>query len=209
MRKSWPLVVLLATSAAIPIACSKKQPVVPTMTVDAGMAMGDGGLPEGSDAGMMAIADAGADAAPMASGSAAPSSSAALGPALDLAIDTAIQAAALKNAPGMALEGTVNHQTVAEGGSFNQLVTLQPGRCYTVIAMSAPLQVTTLELKMLAPPIFTVEAGRSAATDKNPAVLGKGKGTCPILPIAVPYRVDTTARKGGGRVGVAVFSKAK
>ena len=199
--------VLLAASAAVPIACSKKQPVVPTMTVDAGI--GDGGLPEAGDAGMIAIADAGADAAPVASASASPSSSAALGPALDLAIDTAIQAAALKNAPGMAVEGTVNHQTVAEGASFNQLVTMQPGRCYTIIAMSAPLQVSTLEVKLLAPPLFTVEAGRSGATDKNPAVLGKGKGTCPILPIAVPYRIDTLARKGAGRVGVAVYSKAK
>ena len=208
MRKSWPLVVLLAASAAVPIACSKKQPVVPTMTVDAGI--GDGGLPEAGDAGMLAIADAGvADAAPSASASAMPSSSAALGPALDLAIDTAIQAAALKSAPGMAVEGTVNHQTVAEGGSFNQLVTMQPGRCYTIIAMSAPTQVGTLEVKLMAPPLFTVEAGRSGATDKNPAVLGKGKGTCPILPIAVPYRIDTVARKGGGRVGVAVYSKAK
>ncbi len=33
--------------------------------------------------------------------------------------------------------------------------------------------------------------------------------TCPISPIAIPYRVDVIARKGAGRVGVAVFSKVK
>ena len=99
---------------------------------------------------------------------------------------------------------------VTEGGTFNMVVTLQPGRCYTIIAMSAPLQVSTVEVKLLAPPLFNIEAGRSGAGDKNPAVLGKGKGaTCPISPIAVPYRVDVVARKGAGRVGVALFSKAK
>ena len=41
-------------------------------------------------------------------------------------------------------------------------------------------------------------------------VLGKGKAaTCPISPIAIPYRVDVVARKGAGRVGVAVYSRAK
>jgi hypothetical protein len=211
MRKSLPLVVLLATAAFVPMACGKKDPVVPTMTVDAGLAIGDGGA-EAGDAAALAVADAGADAAPVASGSAAPSSSVAAlaGPALDAAIDVGIQAQAAKDAPGMSVEGTVNHATLAEGAVFNTLVTLQPGRCYTIIAASAPLQVSTVEVKLLAPPLFNVEAGRSGATDKNPAVLGKGKtATCPLSPIAIPYRVDVVARKGAGRIGVAVYSRAK
>jgi hypothetical protein len=209
MRKSLPLVVLLATAAFVPIACGKKEPTVPTLTVDAGVSL-DAGLGDGGDA---AAPDASADAAaPIASGSAAPSGSvgALAGPALDAAIDLGITAQAAKDAPGMSLEGQVGHATLAEGGVFNMLVTLQPGRCYTVVAASAPLQVTTVEVKLLAPPLFNVEAGRSGATDKNPAVLGKGKSaTCPISPIAIPYRVDVIARKGAGRVGVAVYSRAK
>jgi len=208
MRKTLPLVVLLATAAFVPMACGKKDPVVPTMTADAGLAIGDGG----ADAAALTMADAAADAAPVASGSAAPSGSIAAlaGPALDAAIDLGIQAQAAKDAPGMSVEGTINHTTLAEGAVFNSLVTLQPGRCYTIIAASAPLQVSTVEVKLLAPPLFNVEAGRSGATDKNPAVLGKGKtATCPISPIAIPYRVDVIARKGAGRIGVAVFSRAK
>ena len=212
MRKSLPLVCLLAIAAFVPIACGKNAPIVPTIAVDAGISLG------GGDAG---TAEAGADASlPMASApasaSGAPSTSPAasgialLGPALDAAIDATIQAQASKDAPGMNLEGQVGHTTLAEGGTFNMLVTLQPGRCYTIIAMSTPLQVTQLEVKLLAPPLFNMEAGRSGAGDKNPAVLGKGKSaTCPISPIAIPYRVDTTARKGAGRVGVALFSRAK
>jgi len=205
MRKTLPLVVLLATAAFVPMACGKNDPVVPTMTVDAGLAIGDAGA-EGGDAAVMTMADAAADAAPVASGSAA----ALAGPALDAAIDLGIQAQAAKDAPGMSVEGTVNHATLAEGAVFNTLVTLQPGRCYTIIAASAPLQISTVEVKLLAPPLFNVEAGRSGASDKNPAVLGKGKAaTCPISPIAIPYRVDVVARKGAGRVGVAVYSRAK
>ncbi len=202
MRKSLPLVALLATAAFVPMACGKKDPVVPAMTVDAG-------LGDASADAAPAMVEAGApDAAP----SAAPSSSVAgIGAsALDAAIDLGIQAQAAKDAPGMTVEGTVNHTTLAEGAVFNTLVTLQPGRCYTIIAASAPLQVSTVEVKLLAPPLFNIEAGRSGATDKNPAVLGKGKtATCPISPIAIPYRVDVIARKGAGRIGVAVFSRAK
>jgi hypothetical protein len=213
MRKSLPLVVLLAAAAFVPSACGKKDPIVPSLSVDAGFAFGgDAGATEGGADG--AAPDA---AAPLASavpsGSVAPAGSAPpalLGPALDSAIDVGIQAQAAKDAPGMSLEGQVGHATLAEGGTHNMLVTLQPGRCYTVIAMSAPLQVTQLEVKLLAPPLFNVEAGRSAAGDKNPAVLGKGKGaTCPISPIAIPYRVDVIARKGAGRIGVALLSRAK
>ncbi|MDB4942283.1 MAG: hypothetical protein JWP97_1817 [Labilithrix sp.] len=207
MRKSLPLLVLLVTAASVPLACGKKEAAVPTMTVDAGL--GDGGLSDGGDGG---LGDGGMDAGDASSpfGSASAPLGSAVAAGFDSAIDTAIQAQAMKDAPGMQVEGPVNHQTVAEGGTFNALVTLQPGRCYTIIAMSAPLQVATLEMKMLAPPLFNVEAGRSGASDKNPAVIGKGKAaTCPVLPIAVPYRVDVTARKGAGRVGVAVFSKAK
>ena len=144
MRKTLPLVVLLATAAFVPMACGKKDPVVPTMTADAGLAIGDGG----ADAAALTMADAAADAAPVASGSAAPSGSVAAlaGPALDAAIDLGIQAQAAKDAPGMSVEGTINHTTLAEGAVFNSLVTLQPGRCYTIIAASAPLQVSTVEV---------------------------------------------------------------
>jgi hypothetical protein len=63
----------------------------------------------------------------------------------------------------------------------------------------------------MAPPLYTVQAGKSGANDKATPVLGKGKANamCPVLPIAVPYRLDVVAKKGGGRVGVQVFSRDK
>ena len=215
MRKSLPLAVLLATAALVPTACGKKEAAVPSLAVDAGFAIGsDAGATSGGADGSSPIASGAPSAAgaPSGSASAGPAGSAValVGAALDAAIDAAIQAQAAKDAPGMSIEGQPGRVTLAEGGTFNMLVTLQPGRCYTIIAMSSLLQVSQLEVKLLAPPLFNIEAGRSAPGDKNPAVLGKGKGaTCPISPIALPYRVDVTARKGAGRVGVALFSKTK
>ena len=109
----------------------------------------------------------------------------------------------------MTAEGGAGHDTLQENGHFGMVVTLQPGRCYTVIATSAPLQVSELEVKLFMLPL-NIEGGRSPASDKNPAILGRGKGaTCPISPIAVPYKVDVTAKKGAGRIAVAVFSRSK
>lgn len=198
MKKVIPsLGVLLVL--AVPAACGSKEPAVPT-SVDAGFAYG--GEPDASpiapvgpeDAGAP-VQDAGGDLATVA---------------LDGALDLAVSTLAAKDAPGMAPEGPAGRETLAEGAHFNMLVTLQPGRCYTVIATSPAMQVAELEVKLLAPPMFTIEAGRSAAADKNPAVLGRGKAaTCPILPIALPYKVDVIAKKGAGRILVQVFSKAK
>jgi hypothetical protein len=222
MRKSLPLAVLLATAALVPAACSKT-PAVPTATFDGGVAFGlqEGGAPgvpapSGSPMALGTVVPSGstsASAAPSGSASAAPSASAsasaAVAAGVDAALDAAIVALAAKDAPGMTSEGTAGHETLQPGGHYNMIVTMQPGRCYTIIAMSAPLQVSELDVRLYMLPL-NVEAGHSPPTDKNPAVLGKGNNkTCPISPIAVPYKIDVAARKGAGRVAVGVFSKSK
>lgn len=216
MRKSFPLLVLLATAAFVPVACAKT-PEVPSATLDAGFAFGGpdamatGYNPPVPGASSAPVAT-GSAPAPSASASGAPSASASglLAGGVDAALDLAIQTIAAKDAPGMTSEGAAGHETLAENGHFGMVVTLQPGRCYTVIATSAPLQVSELEVKLFMLPL-NIESGRSPASDKNPAVLGRGKAgaTCPISPIAVPYKVDVTAKKGAGRIAVAVFSRSK
>jgi hypothetical protein len=213
MRKTLPLAVLLVTAALVPVACSKT-PAVPTVSVDAGMAFGgEGGAPSAAPitSGSAApSASASASAAPSASASAAPSGSAnPLAAGVDAALDAAILAQAAKDAPGMTAEGQVGHETLQQGGHFGMVTTLQPGKCYTIIAMSAPLQISEIDVHLFMLPL-NMEAGHSPPTDKNPAVLGRGAAkTCPISPIAVPYKVDVSARKGAGRVAVGVFSKSK
>ena len=216
MRKSLPLVLLIATAFFVPAACSSKAPTVPTASIDAGFALNavdGGGAPAASNATPLegGAPVASASGAPSGSASAAPSGSAAnlLAAGVDGALDLAISTLAQKDAPGMTAEGQPGRATLKEQEHFGMVVTLQPGRCYTIIALSAPLQVSELEVKLLMLPL-SVEGGRSPATDKNPAILGRGKSmTCPISPIAVPYKVDVVAKKGAGRIAVAVFSKSK
>ena len=217
MRKSLPLAVLLAVAAFVPAACSKT-PTVPSVTLDAGFALGggDGGAPMAAPSGSpmasgSAAPSASASTAASGSASAAPSGSAPalLAAGVDAALDAAIVAQAAKDAPGMTAEGPAGHETLLPNGHYGMVVTLQPGKCYTIIAMSPPLQVSELDVHLFMLPL-NLESGHSPPTDKNPAVLGRGaQKTCPVSPIPVPYKVDVSARKGAGRVGVAVFSKSK
>ena len=218
MRKRLPLAVLFVVTAWIPAACGSKPTAVPTVSIDAGFALGapDAGPGAPPSASALPVASGSAapsaSAAPSGSASAAPSGSAAnplLAAGVDAALDALIAAQAQKDAPGMTAEGQPGRATLQTGEHFGMVVTLQPGRCYTIIAMSPPLQVSELEVKLLLLPL-NLDGGHSPPTDKNPAVLGRGKGmTCPVSPIPVPYKVDVTAKKGGGRIGVAVFSKSK
>jgi hypothetical protein len=203
MRKIPAFFALLVTAAVGQAACSSKKPpeaVAPTI---------DAGDPEaGFDAGdTAAMPDAGeADAAEDA---AAATVGNIIEQAADSAIDLEIANLAKTAAPGMQPEGQPGRATLAQGESFNMIVTMQPGRCYTFVGFSPAGQVTQLDLRLLAPPLYNIEAGR-AVNEKNKPVIGKGKGAqCPALPIAVPYRIDATATKGQGRIGLFVFSKAK
>lgn len=130
--------------------------------------------------------------------------------ALDVAIDTAVNAQAPKLAPKMTLEGQPLRATLKEGERANLVVTMAPGKCYTFIAFSPPGNVAQVDLKLMTPPFYNVEAAKSSGTEKNQAVIGKGTtAQCPISPIAVPYRLDAVATKGAGRIGVYVFSRSK
>lgn len=199
----------LLSLAAIAAACSSKKPspVVPVSTPDAGV-VADGGVTE--DAGLEA--DAAAQTGPVfftadAGTTAAP---AITEQATDAAIDLALAGAAPKVAPKMEREGQVSHATLKEGEHFSMMINLMPNRCYTIVGFSPPGSVAQLDLKLYGPPLFNIEAGKSAPGDKSTPVIGKGAAAlCPFLPVAVPYKLDAAATKGAGRIGVAVFARNK
>lgn len=177
------------------------------MTDGAAMDMGDGGMMDGG------VADAAPEGgnpygAFLPDGGMMPPTIPPEG--LDVAIDTAVNAQAGKLAPKMTLEGQPLRATLKPGERANMIVTMAPGKCYTFVAFSPPGNVTKLELKLMTPPFYNVEAAKSGANDKNQPVIGKGNAPqCPVSPIAVPYRVDAIATEGAGRVGVYVFSRSK
>jgi hypothetical protein len=106
-------------------------------------------------------------------------------------------------------EGQPGRATLKEGEHFAMVVTLQPNRCYTVVGFSPPGSVSQLDLKLFSLPL-NVEAGKSGAGDKAMPVMGKGGSPiCPVLPIAVPYKIDAVATKGAGRIGIHVFARNK
>ncbi len=165
----------------------------------------------------MSSADAGASAmptgtaTPTATGTAtaAPSGSAALNALLGAVIDPGIKTIAAKAAPNMNPEGELQTGTLQEGGHFGFITNLMGGKCYTIIGFSPTGSIVDLDLTLLAPPLYTVPAGKDSTKDNQP-VIGKGKeATCPIVPLAVPYKVDVAAMKGAGVFGVQVYSRAK
>jgi hypothetical protein len=149
---------------------------------------------------------------PTASGSAPPPASTAPPPA---AVDPMqfvsllLQPLASKWAKDMSPEGQVVVQNLAEGGHHQFLITMQAGRCYTIIAASPPGAIKDVDVTLLAPPFFTIPAGTDGMKD-NTAVIGKSpQPTCPISPIPTPYKVDVFAKSGAGVVAVQVYAKNK
>jgi hypothetical protein len=185
---------------AVVVACSSNKPAAtPAPVADGGMEAAapaaDGGLAIATPA-----VDAGAPEAGVAS---------LADTAFDAAIDLAVTTASAKAAPKMEREGQPGRATLKEGEHFGMVVTLQPNRCYTIIGSSPPGAVTQLDLKLLALPLM-MEAGKSAPADKSMPIIGKGTAAlCPILPVAVPYKIDAAATKGAGRIGIHVYSRAK
>lgn len=198
MDRTPAFLALLLTALVVPAACSKDPPppAVPTVSPDAGVAP----PPATADS-----ADAGATPAPTTSAGVN-----LVEAAFDAAIDVGLNAQAAQAASGMTPVGTPGRATLTEGEHFGMMVNLEPNQCYTAIGFSPTGQVTELDLKLMAPPLFNVQAGASGANEKNQPVIGKGKAAlCPFLPVAIAYKLDATAKKGAGRIGVQLYSRAK
>ncbi|WP_394837265.1 hypothetical protein LVJ94_10195 [Pendulispora rubella] len=117
---------------------------------------------------------------------------------------------AARYAPGMQPEGAPITAQLTEGQSTSMTVTMQAGKCYTIIGASPiGVGVKDVNLNLLTPPFYTVSAGQDKTTS-NEAVIGASPNpTCPMLPVPVAYKLDIRANKGSGPVAVQVYSKAK
>ena len=123
--------------------------------------------------------------------------------------DLAMKALAAKNAPGMQPEGAASKDSLTADGHKGQLITMQGGKCYTIVAFSPPGQITNLDLHLLLPPFYNMEAGHDSEAD-NTASIGKGTAAvCPALQFPVQYKLDVHAKAGQGAFAVQVYSKNK
>jgi hypothetical protein len=125
------------------------------------------------------------------------------------AVEIGIKAIALREAPNMQPEGQIAKGNLAEGGHLEFMVPMTGGKCYTLIGFSPPGGIQNVDLNLLAPPFYNVMAGQDTTSDAHPVIGKHPNPMCPIVPIAVQYKVDIVARKGAGMVGVQVYSKNK
>ena len=111
-------------------------------------------------------------------------------------------------APGMQPDGSAFAAQFQEGQTMEQPLTLQPGKCYTVVAVSLGIQ--ELDAMIAAQPLPQVPPAPLAqdSSSGSQAVVG-GKGSCfrNAAPIAVPAKVIVKATRGSGQAVAQVYVK--
>jgi hypothetical protein len=221
-----PLTVLLLVALGVPLACGKKDQWPGPVAVSASGSFGApsasespvwGGVPAASsDPNATAsaptsapIATGPATATASASASASAATTAVVVDLADAAAEQGLKALAAKAAPGMEPDGAPIKADLKEGDHAVAIVTLQPGRCYTIVGHSPSGGVKDLDVRLLAPPFFTISAGEDKTTDNNPVVGRAPNPLCPALPLPLAYKIDVFAKKGAGRAIVQMYSKFK
>ena len=121
-----------------------------------------------------------------------------LTPALTLLAQNEVQ--------GSQPEGGAFAGNFQEGQTLEQPITLNPGKCYTVVGAST-LQQLDLQIVVHQPP-FPPAAVSQSNTQGPQAVLG-GKGACwkNLSPIPIPGKVIVKATRGAGMAAAQVYSK--
>lgn len=122
-------------------------------------------------------------------------------------LELGIRAAAARYAPGMSPEGQIAKGTVAEGGHVQFIVSMDASHCYTVVGYGIGVQ--ELDVTLLAPPLYNLAAGQDATAGPIAVLAPAPQPLCPQIPLAIPYKVDLLARRGGGYIGAQVYSKPK
>lgn len=139
--------------------------------------------------------------ATQAGGSATP-----IPPAAAMAATPALQVLAGRDAQGMSPDGPAFAGQFQQGQTLEQVVTVQAGRCYTVVA--AGVGITQLDIVVntsAPPPIPAVPVAQSNTQGPN-ATVGGG-GNCMRSPIPTQFKVVLKATSGAGLAVAQVFSK--
>jgi hypothetical protein len=124
-------------------------------------------------------------------------------------IEDGIRNVASKAAPGMKADGQIAKGTLQEKGHSEMLVTLEVGKCYSILGFSPQGGVADLDLHLLSPPLYNILAGEDTTDDNSPVVAKSPNPICPAVAVPIPYKVDIFADRGAGAYGVQLYSKAK
>lgn len=121
------------------------------------------------------------------------------------ALAKGVRDAAKKLSAGMQPEGPLAMGSIKEKQHLHTEVTLQPGKCYSIVGFSA--KVKDLDLYLLLPP--GILSGQDLSDDNKPIIGGPPQPMCPVSPQPVTYKLDIFADNGNGDVAVQLFSKGK
>lgn len=116
-----------------------------------------------------------------------------------------VRDAGKKLSAGMAPDGPLAMGSVKEKQHLQTDVTLQPGKCYSIVGYSK--KIKDLDLYLLLPP--GILSGQDLTDDNKPIIGGPPQPMCPISQTAVTYKLDIFADQGSGDVAVQVFSKGQ
>jgi hypothetical protein len=118
-----------------------------------------------------------------------------------------LKAEALRYASGMQPEGQELKQTLNEGQHAVMMVTMQAGKCYTIVGFSPPGSVKDVDLNLLT--LINTLAGQDLTHNNMPVIGGSPNPMCPVIAIPLQYKLDVFAKAGSGPVAVQVYSKNK
>jgi hypothetical protein len=110
-------------------------------------------------------------------------------------------------APGASREGPPMAANFAPGQTMEQVIPLQSGRCYTVVAAGPTVQAWDFQLILVTAPLPVVPVLAHEAANGTPASLG-GNGNCfhwNWLPAQA--RVVVQVKQGGGIAVAQVYGK--
>lgn len=121
------------------------------------------------------------------------------------ALAKGVRDVAKKLPAGMQPDGPLAMGAVKEKQHLQTDVTLQPGKCYSIVGYSK--KVKDLDLYLLLPP--GVLSGQDLTDDNKPVIGGAPQPMCPVSQTAITYKLDIFADSGGGDVAVQLFSKGQ
>jgi hypothetical protein len=114
-----------------------------------------------------------------------------------------IRDAAMKLPPGMKPDGPLATGALKEKQHLQTEITLQPGKCYSIVGFSK--KVKDLDLYLFVPP--GILSGQDLTDDNKPVIGGPPQPMCPVGASPITYKLDIVADSGAGDVGVQLYSK--
>jgi hypothetical protein len=119
------------------------------------------------------------------------------------ALAKGVRDAAMKLPAGMKPDGPLAMGSLKEKHHLQTDLTLQPGKCYSIVGYSK--KVKDLDLYLFVPP--GILSGQDLTDDNKPIIGGPPQPMCPLASNAITYKLDIFADSGGGDIAVQLYSK--